>query len=116
MSCLHALEHFGLGRYGDKLDPDGYLKGLRNMLEMLAPGGRFYLSAPIGRQRIEFNAHRVFSVDYLIKLLAPELGLDRFSYVDDAGDLHTDQTVTDTLATTSFGCIYGCGIFEFIKQ
>ena len=25
VSCLHAIEHFGLGRYGDKIDPVGIL-------------------------------------------------------------------------------------------
>jgi hypothetical protein len=28
LSCLHALEHFGLGRYGDPIDPRGHEKGI----------------------------------------------------------------------------------------
>ena len=62
LSCLHTIEHFGLGRYGDPLDPAGYLKGLESLKHLLRPGGLFYFSTPIGPQRIEFNAHRVFSV------------------------------------------------------
>lgn len=60
LSCLHTLEHFGLGRYGDPLDPNGSEKGLRGMAALLADDGTFYLSVPIGRARVAFNAHRVF--------------------------------------------------------
>ena len=28
ITCLHAIEHFGLGRYGDPIDPDGHIKGI----------------------------------------------------------------------------------------
>lgn len=60
LSCLHALEHFGLGRYGDPINPLGYQRGLANMAKLLEPGGTFYLSTPIGQERVEFNAHWVF--------------------------------------------------------
>lgn len=61
LSCLHALEHFGLGRYGDPIDVKGYEKGLTNLAKLLKPAGRLYLSTPIGRQRVEFNANWVFN-------------------------------------------------------
>src|SRR5208283_5401767 len=69
LSCLHALEHFGLGRYGDPINYDGHLVGLTNMAALLAPGGKFYLSVPVGPQRIEFNAHRIFAIQYLLDWL-----------------------------------------------
>src|SRR5271155_3351903 len=84
LSCLHALEHFGLGRYGDTVDFEGHLKGLANLKGVLAKGGKFYLSVPIGPQRIEFNAHRVFAVATLLGLVS-DMRVDRFSYVDDKG-------------------------------
>lgn len=115
LSCLHALEHFGLGRYGDPVDYDGYLRGLDSLSDMLRQDGTLYLSVPIGPQRIEFNAHRVFSVSYLLKCLEGKYHLDRFSYVDDSGDLHEDVQITDDHAAGSFGCTYGCGIFELTK-
>lgn len=115
LSSLHALEHFGLGRYGDQLDPAGHEKGLDNMIELIELGGRFYLGVPISPQRIEFDGQRVFSVKYLIDLLAPRMRLDYFSYVDDKGHLHANVAVTDELVRTNFGCGYGCGLFEFIK-
>src|SRR6185369_3343809 len=58
VSCLHALEHFGLGRYGDTMDYYGHVRGLANLAQVVQPGGVLYLSVPIGPQRTEFNAHR----------------------------------------------------------
>ncbi len=115
LSCLHALEHFGLGRYGDPIDYAGHLRGLDNLGHMLQKGGSLYLSVPIGPQRIEFNAHRVFSVVYLLDLLAADYRLDRFSFVDDHGDLHEGVDMHATGIANSFGCTFGCGIFELTK-
>ena len=39
LSCIYALEHYGLGRYGDPIDPDGWLKGLIEMQRILTRGG-----------------------------------------------------------------------------
>jgi SAM-dependent methyltransferase len=68
VSSLHAIEHFWLGRYGDKLDIDGHLKGLQSIYVMLRKWGTFYFSVPIWPQRIEFNGHRVFSLRYLLDI------------------------------------------------
>ena len=51
LSSLHAVEHFGLGRYGDQLQPDGYLRGMHSLLRVLAPGGHLYFAVPSGRAR-----------------------------------------------------------------
>ncbi len=67
LSCLHALEHFGLGRYGDPIDPDGWKKGILTMSMMLSLGGRLYLGVPVGRERVVFNAHRIFSINTVLK-------------------------------------------------
>lgn len=69
LSCLHAIEHFGLGRYGDTIDPSGHISGINNMSAMLKPGGTFYLSTPIGRSRVEFNANRVFEPLEIIQVV-----------------------------------------------
>jgi SAM-dependent methyltransferase len=115
ISSLHAIEHFGLGRYGDPLDPDGHKKAIANIHTMLRPGGKFYFSVPIGPQRIEFNAHRVFSTDYLIALFAGRFVVDDFSYVDDAGELHESVRLDTADTSNNFGCDYGCGIFELTR-
>ena len=69
LSCLHALEHFGLGRYGDPINPYGYKKALEHMATLLKTDGIFYLSVPIGQECIEFNAHRIFDPINLIEEL-----------------------------------------------
>ncbi len=114
LSCLHALEHFGLGRYGDTVDFEGHVKGLANLKQLVAKGGKFYLSVPIGPQRIEFNAHRVFAVETLLGLVS-DFRVDAFSYVDDRGDLHENAPLSNDAVATNFGCRYGCGILELTK-
>jgi predicted SAM-dependent methyltransferase len=115
LSCLHALEHFGLGRYGDKIDYQGHKRGWNNLYKILKKGGKLYFSVPIGTQRIEFNAHRVFSMDYLLKMIEGRYKIDSFSYVNDAGDLVKNAELNDDLVKTNFSCHYGCGIFELTK-
>jgi hypothetical protein len=115
LSCLHAIEHFGLGRYGDPIDFEGHIKGLRSLHSILVPGGTLYLSAPIGEQRIEFNAHRVFGLSYLIPILKEKFILKNFSYVDDLGELHENVILTEQEISDNFGCHYGCGIFELSR-
>ncbi len=115
ISSLHAIEHFGLGRYNDPIDAYGHVKGLNNIYSVLKRGGRFYFSAPIGTQRIEFNGQRVFSISYLLKLFEEKYRLDTFSFVDDNGNLHESVALTDMGVARNFGCHYGCGIFEFTK-
>ena len=114
VSCLHALEHFGLGRYGDTVDFEGHLKGLANLKAVLAKDGKLYLCVPIGPQRIEFNAHRVFAVSTLLDLVS-DMRVDAFSYVDDKGDLHENAMLTKDAVANNFGCRYGCGILELTK-
>lgn len=116
ISSLHAIEHFGLGRYGDRVDYNGHLKAIANITKIVQPGGRFYFSTPIGPQRIEFNAHRVFSVQYLLDLLQKDYTIENFSYVGDDGNLYESVPLTPQSIATNFGCTYGCGIFELIKK
>lgn len=105
LSCLHVIEHIGLGRYGDSIDPEGHVKGLRELQRLIAPGGRLYLSVPVGRERICFNAHRVFAPVTIVNML-PELRLLEFSLVDDAGRFIENQPLF-----ASENLEYGCGLF-----
>jgi hypothetical protein len=116
LSCLHTLEHLGLGRYNDPIMVDGYEKGFNALWSILKPGGVLYLSVPIGKQRIEFNAHRVFAVNTILALAEGKFNLLDFSYVDDGGSLHEHITLTNDAIASSLDCWYGCGIFEFCKQ
>lgn len=117
VSSLHAIEHFGLGRYGDGLDPDGWCKGIENLGCLLKPGGRLYFSVPIGPMRIEYNAHRVFGVQFLIDYFSNQYEIESFSYVDDMGLMHSNVDIgSNSDLKNDFGCTYGCGIFELIKR
>ncbi len=116
ISCLHAIEHFGLGRYGDPIDYYGHIKAFENIHKLLKKDGTFYYSSPIGPQRIEFNAHRVFSVAYLLNVFKDKFTVTNFSYVNDKGDLFENALITPETAANSFNCNFGCGIFELKKN
>ena len=116
ISSLHAIEHFGLGRYGDPLDVNGHIKGLDNIYKMLKPGGIFYFSVPIGKQRIEFNAHRVFGIPYILDYIKDKYTLNSFSYVDDSGELHKEIEITPEVIDKCGKLNFGCGIFTLQKK
>jgi len=115
LSCLHALEHFGLGRYGDPIDVYGYRLGLANMIKMLRSNGLFYLSVPIGIARVEFNAHRVFDPREIVQLAEQHhLILERFAWVQ-LGLL--TESINPEKDFDALACSrYALGIFIFRKQ
>jgi len=116
ISSLHVIEHIGLGRYGDPIDINGHLKALANIHRALKPAGIFYFSVPIGPQRIEFNGHRVFGLQYLRDLLICDYEILFFSYVDDTNCFHRHVELNQDLIAANAGCTYGCGIFELRKK
>jgi hypothetical protein len=113
ISCLHAIEHFGLGRYGDKIDPDGHKKGFNNIIKMLKKKGKLYISFPIGKKNeVHFNAHRVFHPKDIFNWYEKKhLSLEKFDVVDDNGKLHRNIDIDNH----QFNLTYGCGIYTFIK-
>ena len=109
LSCLHVIEHIGLGRYGDPIDPDGSLKAAAELQRIVSAGGKIFLSLPVGRERICFNAHRVHAPTSVLKMF-PQLNLVEFSYVDDSGQFLEAQS-----AHSASELEYGCGLFQFVK-
>ena len=109
LSCLHVIEHIGLGRYGDPIDPQGSIKAAYELQRIVRPGGKLFLSLPIGRERVCYNAHRVYAPDSIIRLFE-KLRLVEFSYVDDAGELRERR-----MPSSASELQYGCGLFEFEK-
>lgn len=115
LSCLHAIEHFGLGRYGDNLDVDGHLKGLNNLHYLLKNEGILYLSFPIGKERTCFNAHRILNPLKIIQLLDNKYVLEEFSYIDDKGKFHKDFKILEEEFNFFQRYEYSCGIFQLKK-
>jgi len=115
VSCLHTLEHLGLGRYGDKLDPDGWKKGLNSIVNLLVDKGKLWLSVPLGNERIMFNVHRIFApktiVDYCSQL---GIKLAQFYYLTDNGFKKSSNILKDMRKIANKN--YTVGIFLFRKQ
>ena len=109
LSCMHTIEHVGLGRYGDELDPDGDLKSISELKRVLQPGGSLLFVTPVGKPRIEFNAHRVYSYEQIQQYFAP-LSLKEFSLVTDQGRF-IEGAQPELVAAQN----YGCGCFWFVK-
>jgi len=109
LSCLHVVEHIGLGRYGDPLDPSGSKKAFVELERVVQAGGYLFLTVPVGRERVCFNAHRVFSPESIVAAM-PNLTLREFSFVDDEGHFLERQ-----LLSAAQGLEYGCGMFFFEK-
>jgi hypothetical protein len=109
VSCLHVIEHIGLGRYGDPLNPMGSFEAALELQRILMPEGNLYITLPVGRERICFNAHRIHFPETVLNLF-PDLQLVDFSYVDDGGQFHPNAQIG--LAKT---LEYGCGLYHFKK-
>ena len=106
LSSLCVVEHIGLGRYGDPLDPNGTEKAIAQLCRVIAPGGRLYLSVPVGDHSIvAFNAGRIFSLDRLFELFKPLVVVDRSFIVSNS--LQKDYQHSGGFGTT--------GLFELIK-
>jgi len=110
LSCLHVIEHVGLGRYGDPPDPAGTEKAARELVRVLAEGGNLFLSVPVGRERTRFNAHRIYSPATILRYFDP-LTLVDFSCEDDSGRFHENA---DPVNFKDAG--YSCGCFWFVKD
>lgn len=113
LSSLHAIEHFGLGRYDDPIEINGHQKGILNLIKLLKPQGRLYISFPIGQKdEVYFNAHRVFHPKsiFTFENVYKNLKLIRFDYIDDLGDLNLNANINNIKKIK-----FGCGIYTFLK-
>jgi len=113
LSSMHVIEHIGLGRYGESLDPDGDLKAVAELKRVLAPGGTLLLVVPIGKPKIMFNAHRIYSYDQVITMFT-DLALREFSLIpDNPGSGGIVKNPPDEIVDSQQ---YGCGCFWFKRQ
>lgn len=114
LSCLHVAEHVGLGRYGDPLDPRGTEKACGELARVLAPGGSLYFSVPVGRPRVEFNAHRVHAPSQVLAYFRG-LELAEFSAVLDREGGRPGAFVRRADPGSLEGARYACGLFLLRK-
>ena len=113
ISCMHVVEHIGLGRYGDQLDPDGDLKAISELIRVLRSGGSLFFVVPVGKPRILFNAHRIYSYRQILEYHS-ELRLKEFALIpDNAGHY---GLVTNATQEMSDSQNYGCGCFWFVRD
>jgi ubiquinone/menaquinone biosynthesis C-methylase UbiE len=111
LSCLHVIEHIGLGRYGDPVDPEGHIKAARELSRVLKPGGKLYLGTPVGKETVCFDAHRIFFVETILELFG-ELQLESFDFINDQAK-HIEFSYPNKEANMAR---YGCGLFLFSKN
>lgn len=111
ISCMHVVEHVGLGRYGDLLDYDGDLKAIAELVRVLADGGELLFVVPIGKPMILFNAHRIYSYDQINEYFS-DLKLREFSLIPDTTTEGFIKNASRELANSQK---YGCGCFWFTK-
>jgi SAM-dependent methyltransferase len=109
LSCMHVVEHVGLGRYGDVLDPDGDLKAIAELKRVLASGGSLLFVTPVGKPKIRYNAHRIYSYDQVVSYFAG-LQIQQFALVDDK-----DRFLVDANPAYANQQEYGCGCWWFKK-
>jgi SAM-dependent methyltransferase len=110
VSCMHTVEHIGLGRYGDPIDPKGDITAINEIIRVTKPGGDILFVTPVGKQRIEFNAHRIYGYELIIQMFDTCI-LNEFSLIPDEGGLIVNADPALVAEQN-----YGCGCFWFKKQ
>lgn len=112
ISCMHTIEHIGLGRYGDPLDPNGDCKAFAELQRVLAHGGNLLVVVPVGKPRIQFNAHRIYDPDMIVKAF-DELSLVRWALLPDQWQQGLLECPDPAFARSQK---YGCGCFWFQRK
>jgi hypothetical protein len=115
LSCMHVVEHIGLGRYGDPIDPLGDLSAALELQRVVAPGGLLLFVAPIAAEaRIEFNAHRVYTFEMVLEMF-PEMKLSEFALIPDPEPGGRSRLIRNADPSQCAAQHYACGCFHLTK-
>src|SRR5690606_7074270 len=108
------IEHIGLGRYGDPIDPEGDIKACKELSRILAKGGSLLFVTPVGGEAIiEWNAHRIYTYEAILKLF-PSLKLKEFSLIPEHGQ--NGGLIRNADPELICKERYACGCFHFVKE
>ena len=113
ISCMHTIEHVGLGRYGDPIDPTGDLKSISELKRVVSKGGSLLFVVPIGRSVLRFNAMRIYAYEQVIEYFS-DFKLQEYSLIheySEDGEITINATKSESDKEE-----YGCGCFWFIKN
>lgn len=113
LSCMHTVEHIGLGRYGDVIDPVGDIRAAKELERVVKVGGSLVFVVPVGKPKIEFNAHRIYSYEQVLGMF-PGMKLKEFSLVPD--DYKKYGLIHDADKEMVKDQDWGCGCFWFVKK
>lgn len=113
LSCMHTVEHVGLGRYGDTIDPEGDVQAAKELSRVVTKGGSLLFVVPVGKPRIQFNAHRIYSYKMVIEMF-PGFEVKEFSLIPD--NALEKGVIYNATETESDKQAYGCGCFWLIKK
>jgi SAM-dependent methyltransferase len=113
ISCMHTIEHIGLGRYGDAIDYDGDLKAISELRRVVAPNGHLLFVTPVGKPKIQYNAHRVYGYHQIVSYF-PEFTLKEFSLIPDTEE--QGGLIINASAEMVNEQNYACGCFWFVKN
>ena len=127
LSCMHTLEHIGLGRYGDPIDPEGDLKAIESLKKVVAKDGSLLIVVPIGKPKIEYNAHRIYSYEQIMTYVTGkkyddgvqntkdgDIYLHEFSFIPEFE--HEGGLIRNADPKLAQNAHYACGCFWFKKK
>lgn len=115
ISCMHVIEHIGLGRYGDSVDPDADIKAIEELKRICAIRGNILFVTPVGKEKIMFNAHRIYSFNTIKNIFGDNFELKEFSLVTDQHKFLENVNLDEAEGLVEKQN-YGCGCFWFIKK
>jgi len=110
LSCMHTIEHVGLGRYGDEIDPNGDKKAALELKRVLKKDGNLIVVVPVGNPTIKFNAHRIYSFEQVLEMFSGLTLIDHMLVPDNAIENGIIERPKESLINSQ---IYGCGCFWF---